>query len=49
MQSRANCTILSVNLHLEILFSLEIEHRFFFDIVTVFCVTIEMHSEVNGN
>jgi len=48
--SRANCTILSFDLHLETFFSLEMEHFFlFFDIVKMFCVTIEMTSEVNGN
>jgi len=40
VQSRANCTILSVNLHLEILFFVRSWASFFFDIVTVFCVTI---------
>ena len=46
MLSRANCTILSVDLHLKVLFLVRNGAFFVFDIVTV---TTELNSEVNGN
>ena len=50
VQSRANGTILSVNVYLEILFFIRNWASLFSsDIVTVFRVTTEMNSEVNGN
>ena len=49
MLTCANCTILSVDLHLKVLFLVRNGAFFVFDIVTVFCVTTELNSEVNGN